>query len=624
MKSSLGWIALSLAIGSGVLIGEKFPRAQPLTAGVMQSENSSSSNHDISGTWVAKFSGPMGEMEIVYKLNVQDGKITGTQTLPFGDSPIVDGQVTGDSFHFTVALESFGTIQNKEITGKIVGDTLVLTPAMPGPPPGMGAGGPGTGMPPPGEPGAPPGAASAAGPPSGGPPAFQIGPVVARRGTPTPSFRAASVDYAKLPRVALPGLHPIPANGLAKTPPTGWNSWNKFHTHIDDRTVRSIADAIVSSGMKDAGYRYVIIDDGWQGTRDADGVLSPNPNFPDMKALADYVHSKGLMIGIYSSPGPRTCGGFEGSYGHEEQDAATFAAWSMDYLKYDWCSASRVWKDGDMQAAYQKMGESLQKTGRPIVYALCQYGRADVQHWATQVGANLWRTTGDIRDQYGSMARIGFAQSDLAAFAGPGHWNDPDMLEIGNGGMSTDEYKTHFSLWAMIAAPLIAGNDISEMSPDTAQILLNKELIAIDQDPLGAGGKRVSSTGDIEVWEKPLFSGDLAVAVFNHGDREVRAGLPWSELGVGQSGAVRDLWAHTDLGSASQLSSVSVAAHGVVMLQVKKDASTSNAVAGPSPGKEFFSANNKSQQESAASMGRHIALELSLLSPFRVFPRSAQ
>ena len=503
-----------------------------------------SSTPDISGTWIAKTTSPMGELEIVYKLTVHDGKITGSQSLPFGDSPIVDGRLTGDAFQFTVELESFGDIQKREVTGKIVGDTLVLTPAFPGPPPGNG--------------------------PDGAPPAFHMGPVTARRGTPTPSHRAPSVDYAKLPRTSLPALYDVSANGLATTPPMGWNSWNKFQTHIDDATVRGIADVIASGGMKDAGYQYVIIDDGWQGARDASGVLSANPSFPDMKALADYVHSKGLKIGIYSSPGPRTCGGFEGSYGHEEQDAKMYAGWGMDYLKYDWCSASRIWRDSDMQAAYQKMGEAIEKAGRPVVYALCQYGRAHVQTWGTKVGANLWRTTGDIRDQYDSMAKIGFAQTTLADFAGPGHWNDPDMLEIGNGGMSGDEYKTHFSLWAMIAAPLIAGNDIRNMTPDTRAILTNKEVIAVDQDSLGIGGKSLNNSGEIEVWKKPLVSGDIVIAVFNHSNRDMRPVISWKTLGLDETYAVRDLWAHEDRGKTTGVFSEPVTSHGVIMLRLTK------------------------------------------------------
>jgi alpha-galactosidase len=567
VKSFFSWLVVGVVIAAGALMAQE-SASEPLGASGEQSENHAVHNVDISGTWVAKLSNPMGEMEIVYKLNVHEGKITGVQSLPFGDSPIVDGQIKGDTFHFTVELESFGDIRKKEVSGKIVGDTLVLTPAMPGPPPGMKPGGPDAGMPPSGGP--PPGSGAAAGSSPGGPPSFQIGPVTARRGTPTTSYRAASVDYAKLPRITLPDLHTIPANGLAKTPPMGWNSWNKFQTHIDDATVRGIAETIASNGMKDAGYEYVIIDDGWQGTRDANGMLSPNPNFPDMKALAVYVHSKGLKIGIYSSPGPRTCGGFEGSYGHEELDAETFAAWGMDYLKYDWCSASRIWKDSDMQAAYQKMGEALEKTGRPITYALCQYGRAEVELWGPKVGANLWRTTFDIRDHYDSMAKIGFAQSELSEFAGPGHWNDPDMLEVGNGGMSLDEYKTHFSLWAMIAAPLIAGNDVRDMNPEVKAILLNKEVIAIDQDPLGSGGRQVSVSGNLEIWRKPVASGDVAVAIFNHSNQEMRAVLPWSALGIKKNEVVRDLWAHENLGRISDISSEPIPPHGVMMLRLKK------------------------------------------------------
>jgi alpha-galactosidase len=503
---------------------------------------------DISGTWIATRKSPMGEMEIVYKLKVTNGKITGSQGLPFGDSPIIDGVVNGDTFHFTVALERYGEIKNQEVTGKIVGDTLVLTPALPGPPPGGPA-------------------------PTGGPSGgrgFASTPVVARRGTPSPSFRAPSVDYATLPKVDLPPLKDVPYNGLAKTPPMGWNSWNKFRTKIDDKIVRGIADAAASSGMREAGYQYIIIDDGWQDKRDANGVLHPDPNFPDMKALADYVHSKGLKLGMYSSPGPRTCGGFEGSYGHEAQDAKMYAEWGVDYLKYDWCSASRVWKDGDMQAAYQKMGVALQSTGRPIVYALCQYGRAQVETWAPKVGGNLYRTTGDIRDTYDSMAKIGFAQSDLAKYAGPGHWNDPDMLEIGNGGMTTEEYRTHFSLWSMVAAPLIAGNDLRSTSPEISEILLNKEVIAVDQDAAGKGGSRVAKDGDIEVWAKPLASGDYAVALFNLGAQEAKASANWKDIGWTGKHKVRDLWKHADLGEQADGYSAAVPSHGVVMLRVSK------------------------------------------------------
>src|SRR5580700_9346475 len=229
--------------------------------------------------------------------------------------------------------------------------------------------------------------------------------------------------------------------GAAQTPPMGWNSWNHFADRVDDRGVRAAADALVASGMKDAGYIYINIDDTWEAGRDAQGFIKPNQKFPDMKALADYVHSKGLKIGIYSSPGAETCAGYEGSLGHEEQDARTFAAWGIDYLKYDWCSASALYSNDDMHALYQKMGDALHASGRPIVYSLCQYGRADVWKWGPDVGGNLWRTTGDIRDTWDSMTTIGFKQDGLAPWAKPGHWNDPDMLEIGNGGMSDTEYQ---------------------------------------------------------------------------------------------------------------------------------------------------------------------------------------
>src|SRR5579884_1955950 len=235
---------------------------------------------------------------------------------------------------------------------------------------------------------------------------------------------------------------------IAATPPMGWNSWNHFAERVTDADVRAAADALVSSGMRDAGYIYVNIDDTWEGQRDANGVIHTNSKFPDMKALADYVHSKGLKLGIYSSPGPKTCAGYEGSYGHEEQDAKTYAAWGIDYLKYDWCGARNIYKDDEMQAVYQKMGDALQASGRPIVYSLCQYGRQEVWEWGPDVGGNLWRTTGDIRDSWDSMSKIGFNQDELAPYAAPGHWNDPDMLEIGNGGMTDTEYRTHMSLWS--------------------------------------------------------------------------------------------------------------------------------------------------------------------------------
>ena len=281
-------------------------------------------------------------------------------------------------------------------------------------------------------------------------------------------------------RRPLPALHKVTDNGLARTPPMGWNSWNKFGGRVDDAAVRGMADAMTTNGMREAGYVYVNIDDTWEGERDKEGKITTNKKFPDMKALADYVHRKGLKIGIYSSPGPNTCAGYEGSYGHEEQDAKTYAEWGIDYLKYDWCAARNLYKDEEMQAVYQIMGEALLKLGRPILYSLCQYGRAEVWKWGPEVGGNAWRTTGDIRDSWESMTKIGFAQVALAPYAAPGHWNDPDMLEIGNGGMNDDEYRTHMSLWSILAAPLLAGNDLRSMSPAILEILTNREVILMD------------------------------------------------------------------------------------------------------------------------------------------------
>src|SRR6266702_3880750 len=274
------------------------------------------------------------------------------------------------------------------------------------------------------------------------------------------AVRAPAGEGTLPPRNPLPALHKVPDNGLARTPPMGWNSWNKFASRIDDATVRSIADAMASNGMKEAGYQYINIDDTWEAGRDAQGNIQTNKKFPDMKALADYAHSKGLKLGIYSSPGPNTCAGYEGSYGHEEQDAKTYAEWGIDYLKCDWCGAWSLYKDEEMQAVYQIMGEALLKVGRPILYSLCQYGRAEVWKWGPEVGGNTARTTGEILDTSESVSKIGFAQDALAPDAAPGHWNDPDMLEIGDGGMNDDEYRTQMSLWSILAAPLLAGNDL--------------------------------------------------------------------------------------------------------------------------------------------------------------------
>lgn len=375
-------------------------------------------------------------------------------------------------------------------------------------------------------------------------------------------------DLPSVPYIDPPALHQVPYNGLAKTPPMGWNSWNLFQGKIDDQTVRTMADAMVSSGMRDAGYIYVNIDDTWEGVRDAQGNLQSNHKFPDMKALADYVHSRGLKLGIYSSPGPRTCAGYPASYGHEQQDARTFAAWGIDYLKYDWCSAGSIYKNEQLHPVYQKMGDALEATGRPIVYSLCEYGLGDVQKWGADVSGNLWRTTDDISDGWSSMIGNVEKQVPTAPYAGPGHWNDPDMLEIGNGHMSDDEYRTHMSLWALVAAPLLAGNDVRNMSDATKAILLNRDVIAVDQDPLGKQASPVKA-GDMETWVKPLADGSVAVGVVNLGSAAATASIHASDLPL--SGAVssaKDLWSHQQVEFTQGAYAASIPSHGVLLLRV--------------------------------------------------------
>src|SRR5712671_6971408 len=383
------------------------------------------------------------------------------------------------------------------------------------------------------------------------------------------AHRAPPGEGAYPARLPLPAIHKVADNGLARTPPMGWNSWNKFAGRVDDAAVRAMADAMANNGMKEAGYQYINIDDTWEAGRDTRGNITTNKKFPDMKALADYVHGKGLKIGIYSSPSPNTCAGYEGSYGHEQQDAETYAAWGIDYLKYDWCGARNLYTDEEMQAVYQKMGDALLKSGRPILYSLCQYGRADVWKWAPEVGGNAWRTTGDIRDTWDSMTTIGFAQDALAPFANPGHWNDPDMLEVGNGGMTDDEYRTHMSLWSILAAPLLAGNDLRTMSPAVSDILTNREVIAINQDKEGKQGRRLSKSGDQEIWSRPLAAGAQAISVFNRAPASTKITIRWTDLGLASPPAhIRNLWSHTDVTPTIAEFSATVPPHGVVLLRV--------------------------------------------------------
>jgi alpha-galactosidase len=374
-------------------------------------------------------------------------------------------------------------------------------------------------------------------------------------------------------RLPLPQLRDLPDNGLVRTPPMGWNSWNKFHDKFDDATVRAMADAMVASGMSKVGYTYIIVDEGWSSSRDATGKITGNARFPDMKALAGYVHSKGLKIGIYSSPGPQVCGGYQGSYGHEEEDAQTFADWGYDYLKYDWCSAGGIYGTADLQGAYQKMGEALEKTKRPIVYSLCEYGSGDVWKWGAKTGGNLWRTTFDISDNWASMERIGFANLDIVDNAETGHWNDPDMLEVGNGGMTADEYRTHISLWAMLRAPLIAGNDLRSMTDETKSILMNPGIIAIDQDPDAKPAQVQSVDGKSEVLVRPLSGDAYAVGLFNRGDKPAAISFRWDSLHLGiglgfRRIEARDLWKQATFPMEGDSYTATVPPHAVVMLRV--------------------------------------------------------
>jgi alpha-galactosidase len=483
---------------------------------------------DLTGRWVATETMAKGQpRETTVALIAEGGSLKGFIANPRSTMLIVDGRVDGSNVSFTIMRESNGVEQRVDCTAVLSSEGLKVT--------------------------------------------------IPSDGTRPPTVLTAkrvSTEKPAMPGPKISLSNDFPAvkyNGLAKTPPMGWNSWNKFHRNVDDKAVRGIADAMVSNGMKDAGYVYVNIDDTWEGTRDASGVLRTNEKFPDMKALADYVHSKGLKIGIYSSPGPKTCAGFEGSFGHEDQDAKTWAGWGFDYLKYDWCSASQVYDVKSLPAVYAKMGEALLKSGRPIVYSLCQYGWQDVGEWGAKVGGNSWRTTGDISDRWPSMMHIGFElQPGREKFAKAGHWNDPDMLEVGNGGMTDEEYRTHMSLWCLLAAPLLAGNDLRDMKKEILDMLTNREVVAVDQDAKGVQGARVAKDNDLEVWEKPLADGSHAVGLFNLGKDTALVTANFSDLKLSGSHAVRDLWAHADKGKVKDKFEATVPSHGVVLVKIER------------------------------------------------------
>jgi alpha-galactosidase len=363
----------------------------------------------------------------------------------------------------------------------------------------------------------------------------------------------------------------------------GWNSWNFFHRNVTDKDVRAAADQLEATGMKDAGYVYVNIDDTWEGERDANGVLHTNDKFPDMKALADYVHSKGLKLGIYSGPGSHTCAGFAASLDHEVQDAQLYASWGVDYLKYDLCSfrsdvmAKQAPNDKAEQmrlmiAAYAKMGKALKESGRPIVYSLCQYGWDAPWEWAPALGGNLWRTTGDVQATWMSIYDIISEQAGLAKYAGPGHWNDPDMLEVGNGKLTLAENRSHFSMWAMLAAPLLAGNDLPNMKPEIKDILTNKDVIAIDQDKLGREGTRAYADGEVEVWTRHLSGGALAVAVLNVGADRYSSHpieLDLAKLGLHGPQAGTDLWTGKEI-TLTENMPIELVSHDILLVRIAK------------------------------------------------------
>lgn len=375
--------------------------------------------------------------------------------------------------------------------------------------------------------------------------------------------------------------------GLAKTPQLGWNSWNKFGCNVSEQLIRETADAMVSSGMKDAGYQYINIDDCWHGERDARGFIQPNKErFPSgMKALADYVHAKGLKLGIYSDAGWKTCGGKPGSRGREYQDALTYAEWGVDYLKYDWCDTQGLKAEG----AYLTMRDALRDAGRPILFSICEWGDNKSWDWAKDVG-HSWRTTGDISNCFDCVVDHGTwkswgvlqildMQQGLRVHAGPDHWNDADMLEVGNG-MALNEDRAHFSIWAMLTSPLIAGNDLRTMSKDTRAILTNRLVIGVNQDPLGVQAFRHVVRDGVEFWFKPMSDGAWAFMALNRNPDARKISFDWQaemvrdelskrELSAHQPGySLRNLWTNTAAGTTRPTLSTEIPGHDVVILKL--------------------------------------------------------
>ena len=481
----------------------------------------------LTGLWHTSFTAPDGsKRELHLAVDVQDGRVKGNAETETRTARLIDGKLSAGGFTAVAESNQDGRLWRRRIDARLDGDILRV--------------------------------------------GFQAWPEGSPDNHALRWISAEPVIPGNRPE-PLPPLQDLVHNGLAKTPPMGWSSRTPFGCQIDDAAIREVADALVTSGMKQAGYLYVNIDDCWQGERDASGTMRPHPQrFPDLKALADYVHAKGLKIGIYSSPGPRTCAGFEGSYGHEQQDARTWAEWGIDFLTYDWCSAGKLYQPNQQRAVFQKMAMALRAAGRPIVYGIRPAAPADVSTWGGKAGANLWRTAEDPGDNWKSAGDIGFEkQLRPARFAGPGRWNDPGILQPGNG-MSLDEFRARLSLWAILAAPLITGIDVRSIKPEVRDLLINPDVIAIDQDPLGRQGTRAWKEGDIEVWTRPLHDGSTAVGIFNRGLFRRKVSPGWRDIGLQAApGLIHDIWRRTHPKPSPFGHPVEVAAHGVVLLRVR-------------------------------------------------------
>lgn len=377
--------------------------------------------------------------------------------------------------------------------------------------------------------------------------------------------------------------------GLALTPPMGWNSWNTFSTDINEQLVKDIADVFVERGLKDAGYEYVVLDDGWMAMeRDKNNNLVPDPKkFPNgMKSVVDYVHSKGLKFGIYNCAGNKTCGGFPGSRGFEYQDAKLYAEWGVDYLKYDWCNTENL----NAKGAYETMRDALFATGRPIVFSICEWGDNDPWKWGKEMG-HLWRVTGDIVNcwdcemSHGNWSSWGLwkiinMRKDIRKYSGPGHWNDFDMMEVGNG-MTVSEDRVHFAMWVMLASPLIMGNDLRSASQETIETLTNEEVIAVNQDKLGIQGYRHSDEGSIDIWVKPLANAEWAIAFINMTEETISLNYDWNKHPISDGLSkrtlkvnemnylVRDLFGKEDIGSTKKNLKTEIAGHDILMVRLK-------------------------------------------------------